>query len=72
MKYDYSKLRGRIKEKLGNESKYAESLELSKPSVSAKLNSIVPFSLKEMDDTILLLEIPTEEIYEYFFTKKVE
>lgn len=72
MKYNYDKLRGRIKEKLGNESAYAELLGLSNSSISAKLNSQVPFSLKEMDMTIEKLEIPTDEIYDYFFTKQVE
>ena len=71
MKYNYDKLRGRIKEKLGNESAYAELLGLAN-SISAKLNSQVPFSLKEMDTTIEKLEIPTDEIYSYFFTKEVE
>lgn len=72
MKYNYDKLRGRIKEKLGSESAYAELLGLANSSISAKLNSQVPFSLKEMDITIEKLEIPTDEIYSYFFTKEVE
>lgn len=70
--YDRTKLRGRIKEKLGNEYECAKILELSEASVSAKLNSKVPLSLKEMDTLISVLEIPKNEIYEYFFIKKVE
>ena len=70
--YDYKKLRGRIKEKLGSESKLADLLGLSTSSVSAKLNSLVPFSLKEMDTLIQELNIPVNEIYQYFFAKKVE
>lgn len=70
--YDYQKLRGRIKEQLGNESKLADILNLSNSSISAKLNSLVPFSLREMDIMIEKLKIPTNEIYQYFFTKKVE
>lgn len=70
--FDYSKLKGKIREKFGSDEKYAEILGISKASVSAKLNSKVPFSITEMDKTILALEIDKEEIYEYFFTKKVE
>lgn len=69
---DYSKLRGLIREKLGSESNYASLLNLSEASISAKLNGKVPFSIEEMDKTISKLDIPTNQIYEYFFTKKVE
>ena len=70
--FDYSKLRGKIKEVLNNESNYAGLLGISNASVSAKLNSKVPFSITEMDKSIVALKIPKEEIYDYFFTKKVE
>ena len=70
--FDYSKLRGKIKEVLNNESNYADLLGISNASVSAKLNSKVPFSITEMDKSIVALKIPKEEIYDYFFTKKVE
>ena len=72
MNHDYSKLRGKIRECLGSETKYAEFLGLSTASISAKLNGKVPFSLEEMDKTIEKLNIKSEQIYEYFFTKKVE
>lgn len=71
-KYDFSKLRGKIKEKLGSESEYAKLLNLSNSSISAKLQSQVPFSLKEIEITINRLDIPVVEIYDYFFIKKVE
>lgn len=70
--YDYSKLKGRIREYLGNDSACSEKLGIAISSMSMKLNSQSPFSLKEMDMLISLLSIPKEEIYDYFFTKKVE
>lgn len=69
---DYSKLRGKIREVLGSESKYAILLDLSEASISAKLNGKVPFSIEEIDKSVKILEIPETQIYEYFFTKKVE
>lgn len=70
--YNYDKLRGKIREVLGTESKYAELLGLSNASVSAKLTSQVPFSIKEIDISVDILKLQPEEIYTYFFTKKVE
>ena len=72
--YDFSKLRGKIKEVYGRgaESKYAELLQLSPASISAKLNGKVPFSMSEMDITIEEFDIAPNEIYAYFFNRKVE
>lgn len=71
--YDYSKLRGRIIEKLGSIKKYAELLELSDTSISNKLNNKVPFNqdeiLKSIDPEVL--DIDVLEIPVYFFKKKV-
>ena len=69
-RYNYDKLRGKIKEIVGSESKYAELLGLSNASISAKLNSLVPFSITEIDKSVTILNIPTNEIYEYFFSKE--
>ena len=71
-KYDYRKLRGKIKEVLGSENLLAQQLELSNASISAKLNSNIYFSIDEIDRIIDLLKIPQEEVYDYFFTQKVE
>lgn len=69
-RYNYDKLRGKIKEIVGSESKYAELLGLSNASISAKLNSLVPFSITEIDKSVTILNIPTNEIYKYFFSKE--
>ena len=70
--YDYSKLKGRIREKIGSQREYARLLNISNASASAKLNSTVAFSITEMDKSLKILDIPVEQIYDYFFTKKVE
>lgn len=70
--HDYSKLRGKIKEVLKNESELAPILNLSRPSISAKLNSKVPFTTPEIDKMIEVLDIPVNEIHNYFFDIKVE
>ena len=70
--HDYSKLRGKIKEILKNESELAPILNLSRPSISAKLNSKVPFTTPEIEKLVEVLEIPVNEIHNYFFDTKVE
>ena len=69
--YDYSKLRGRITEKLGSLKNYAESLHLSDTAVSNKLKNKTAFSQDEILESIKkeVLDIPKEEIALYFFTQ---
>lgn len=63
----YSKLRGRIIEKLGNLNKYAERMGLSYVSIHKKMKGIVEFKQSEIKKTCNILEIPDNEISEYFF-----
>lgn len=74
MIFDFSKLRGRIKEKIGSESAFADKIEISQASLSSKFNNKSDFSASEIirasDKDVL--DIPINEIGEYFFTKKLE
>ena len=71
--YDYSKLRGRIVEKLGSIKKYAELLKLSDTSISNKLSNKTPFNQDEILRSIEsdVLDIDVVEIPIYFFGQKV-
>lgn len=70
MKYNYNKLRGRIREMYGTQEKFAEAVQISKTSISNKLNNITDFSQSEILKSAELLNIKTEEIGEYFFYYK--
>lgn len=70
--YDYRKLRGRIREKCGTQSAFANIIGLSDVSVSNKLNNNVEWGQEEIESTIFALDIPPNEIHSYFFTHKVE
>ena len=74
MEYDFDKVRGRIREKLGSEAKFAEKLGISTASLSSKFNNRSDFSSSEIlratDEDVL--DIAVEEIGEYFFKKKLE
>jgi hypothetical protein len=74
IQYDFSKVRGRIKEKLGNEAKFAEKLGISSAALSSKFNNRSDFTATEIsratDEDVL--DIPTREIGVYFFTQQLE
>lgn len=70
--YDYRKLRGRIREKCGTQSKFASVIGLSDVSVSNKLNNNVEWGQEEIESVVEALNIPFSEIHSYFFTHKVE
>lgn len=74
MIFDFSKLRGRIKEKLKYESVFAEKIDISQASLSSKFNNKSDFTAREIsrasDEDVL--DIPLNELGEYFFTKKLE
>ena len=72
MAFDYSRLKGRIVEKYGNQRNFAEALPISERSLSLKLNGIVCFKQPEIVRTCELLEISACDIPSYFFTEKVQ
>lgn len=68
---NYDKLKGKIKEVLGTQSKLAEALEVDETTISNKLNNNTYFTQKEIIKICLILGISFEEIPEYFFKQKV-
>lgn len=68
---NHDKLKGRIKEILGTQSKLAEHLNLDEATISNKLNSYSYFTQKEIIKICAILKIEHTEIPLYFFNKKV-
>lgn len=68
VKYDYSKLRGRIREVYGSEKKFAEALDLSNWTMSQRLNNVVGFKQSEISIACNKLGIPIQNVHEYFLT----
>ncbi len=68
MPYNYSKLLGRIVEKVGTQSKFAAGIGLSERSVSLKLNGQRGWKQREIAEACKILDIRSEEIPAYFFT----
>lgn len=67
MPYNYSKLLGRIVEKVGTQSNFADKVGLSERSVSLKLNGKVGWKQSEIAKACEVLAICDNEIPDYFF-----
>lgn len=67
MKYNYSKLLGRIRACGLTQEQLAKAIGKNKSTISAKVNNQFSFTQEEMDGICRVLDIPNEEIGEYFF-----
>lgn len=70
--YNFSKLRGKMRELNKTNKDMADMLNVSETTFSYKLNNIRPFTNEELDLIIENLGILPFEINQYFFTKIVE
>ena len=62
-----AKLKGRIAEKGYNISKLAPRLNLSARALGFKISGKVEFRQGEIFKLVDLLDIPSDEVYDYFF-----
>ena len=72
MAYDYRKLRGRIIEKYGTLKDFAIEMNWSERTLSLKMNCKVFWKQLEIMKAAKLLEIPSDEVMEYFFNQNVQ
>lgn len=70
--YNLNKLKGRIIEKFGTQGSFAKAMGMSERTLSLKLDNQVDWKQSEIVKACELLEIPKEEIVDYFFTLKVQ
>ena len=71
IKFDFSMLRGKIREVCGSELKFGDAMGWSQTTLYAKLNGQVDFKQSEILRACDILDIMTEFIPVYFFTVKV-
>lgn len=72
MKFNYSKLRGKIIEICGSQKIFAEKMGVSERTLSLKLANKIAFKQNEILKAMKILNIPIEKIEEYFFNTKVQ
>ena len=72
MEFDFSRLRGRIVERYGSYTAFAESLGKSSVWISNRLNNVVHWSSDEIHEVCQpeRLDIPPEEIHLFFYARK--
>ena len=70
IEYDYSKLRGKIREIFHTETRFARELGISKVNLSAKLNGRLNFSLNEISRISRIFNLKEKEMFDYFFIRK--
>ena len=70
--FNYSKLKGKIKEKYDRQDLFADNLGISSVSLSAKLNNKVQFTQQEILRSCELLDIEQDEVHLYFFALSVK
>lgn len=71
MSNDYSKLLGRITEKIGTQAEFANAMGVSERSISLKLNNKVSWKDNEISKAVEILGIDPKDIPVYFFKYKV-
>ena len=71
MAFDYSKLRGRIVEKDNSQTAFTKAFGVSENTLSLKLNNKIRFTTDDIIKISKILEIPKNEIGQYFFTPEV-
>ena len=67
MKFNNSKLRGKIRENFGSEYAFGETLGMALSTLSGKLNNKSEFTRSEILSIVKLLNLKKEEVYDVFF-----
>jgi transcriptional regulator with XRE-family HTH domain len=67
MKFNYSKLLGKMKECGFTQAQLAEAIGINRATLSAKLNNHFSFDQEEILAICKLLNIPASEISDYFY-----
>lgn len=70
--FDYSKVRGKIREKFKTQDEFASKMGFSTTTLSYKLNNKVEWTQKEIGKAVELLGIDESEIPNYFFSVQVQ
>lgn len=68
---DYRRLKGKIREKFGTQKAFADAIGLSVVAVNQRLNGKVQWKAPEMARACEVLLIPSDDVWQYFFIRKV-
>lgn len=68
--FDYSKLRGKIVEKFGSQSKFAKAMGWSERTMSLKMTGKRSWKQPEICKALLILGLSDDVVNEYFFCRE--
>lgn len=71
MKWNYQKLRGKIKEICGTQDVFSERIGIGRVSLSQRLNNQLEFTQEEIYKSCEVLGIPIADVSAFFFTLEV-
>lgn len=71
MAFNYSKLRGKIREKCATEKGFAHVMGMSRTTLSSRLSCKTDWTLSEIQKACVVLDIPDSQVSEYFFISRV-
>lgn len=71
VRFDYSRLKGRIVEKVGSQKRLAKMLNISESTLTAKLAGTTYFRQGEIFRLMEILDISPAFATDYFFTVRV-
>ena len=72
MAFDYSKLKGRILEVFGSQSRFSAAMDWSERTLSLKMTGARNWKQSDICKAVMLLKLSEDQIPAYFFTKKVQ
>lgn len=67
--YNYSKLKGLIKEHFGTQEAYANALGISLTTLQSRLNGSTYFDQREIEESVELFKVDGAEVNNIFFAK---
>lgn len=70
--YNYSKMKGKIKELGLTQSDFAKKIGITEQTLSLRFSNKRPFRQDEITKIMALFSEPLENIHVYFFDKKVQ
>lgn len=70
MNFDYSKIKGKIRELGLTQSDYAKYIGITEQTLNLRFKNRRPFTQPEIAKTMQLFNEPIENVKKYFFTEK--
>ena len=72
MKYSFKKLQDRIDERFGSMTEFSKAMGVPEKRLTKEMQSDAGWTVEDIGKAVKLLEIPSSEVEEYFFSEEKE